>query len=57
MAKNPLYHGHPACGECGSLDTESGFDEVTCLRCGRLTSIIDGTVVPLEVQYAPKNQG
>ena len=49
---NPVYHGHVVCAHCGSFDTQAGFDEVTCLRCGHQTK--DGVAVPLDVQYSPK---
>lgn len=55
--KSPTYHGHPLCAHCGSAETQAGFDEVTCLRCGHQTSLVDGSAVPLEVQYHPKNKG
>lgn len=63
-----VYHGHVKCGNviapcfnsqgveippCGSLETQAGFHEVTCLVCGRLTNIETGLVVPLEEQFSP----
>ena len=60
------YHGHIACGNvvepcinsqgepippCGSLDTQGGLHEATCLVCGRLTNLATGLVVPLEEQF------
>lgn len=47
--------GHVQCAnpECRSLETQAGFHEVTCLRCGRLTRLTDGTLVPEEEQYSP----
>lgn len=50
------YNGHPRCAHCGSLETEVGFDEATCLRCGHQTSLVDGHAVPLEVQYLAKEK-
>lgn len=58
VGSNPLYHAHGQCAnpECRSLETQMGFDEMTCLRCGRLTSLIDGHLVSLEEQFSPCNK-
>jgi len=61
-----MYHAHVPCAKCGSLRTQHGFDEVTCLVCGALTRLQandgvgptephSGSVVPPEVQYTAKN--
>lgn len=45
------------CAACGSLDyTQFGFDEITCLKCRRLTNIETGLVVSLEEQFSPCNK-
>lgn len=59
-----MYHAHVPCQHCGSLETQAGFDEYTCLQCGHQTRLLEddgvpqepllGVAVPLEVQYAPK---
>ncbi len=49
-------NSHPQCANCGSFDTQVGFDEITCLACGRLTSLADGHLVPLEEQFSPCNK-
>jgi hypothetical protein len=38
---------------CGSLNTQAGFHEITCLDCGRLTDMRDGRLVPLAEQFSP----
>jgi hypothetical protein len=61
--RNQCQNVHPPCYNsegveippCGSFDTQLGFDELTCLVCGRLTNLETGQVVPLEVQFAPCN--
>lgn len=62
-----MYQGHIPCAHCGSLETEAGFDEVTCLRCGHQTRLqiqdgprnepLLGRPVSLRVQYHAKNLG
>ena len=54
--KSPTYHGVPLCAYCGSAETQGGFDEITCRRCGRQTSLVDGHLVPLAEQFAPCNK-
>lgn len=54
--KSPLYHGVPLCAYCGSAETQVGFDEITCRRCGRQTSLVDGHLVPLREQFTPCNK-
>ena len=54
--KSPVYHGQVLCAHCGSAETQAGFDEVTCRRCGHQTSLVDGHAVPFEEQYAPCNK-
>ena len=39
-----------SCAVCHSKDIQSGVNEVTCLKCGRLTDK-DGVPVPLDVQF------
>lgn len=38
------------------MNTQFGFDEITCLDCGRLTNLKTGEVVSLEEQYSPCNK-
>jgi tRNA(Ile2) C34 agmatinyltransferase TiaS len=53
--KSPVYHGQPLCAHCGSAETQVGFDEITCRRCGRQTSLKTGEAISVDKQYAPYN--
>jgi hypothetical protein len=37
-AKEQLMSGTIKCAWCGSFDTQQGFDQATCLDCGRFTT-------------------
>lgn len=34
------------CAWCGSTDTQQGFDQATCLTCGKATSATGDKTVP-----------
>lgn len=36
------------CAHCGSPDTQHGFDNVTCLACGKLTTVGGEQTFPAE---------
>lgn len=52
-----VNHAHPQCAnpECRSLETVGQFNQIQCLRCGRLTFMKTGELVPLEVQQSPSD--
>ena len=43
-----------SCAACGSRDIQVGADEITCLKCGRLTDS-QGALVPLLEQIHSEN--